>query len=465
MGQSRYARLSKGDEKGVIKMMMRIKFKVAAAVLCAAVAAGTIGNIAVNHLHAAEPAPAKKTYDLDNLPATILDDSVGDWVVKRFAGNTAAGIKFYQGPALEIGGLLPRDKPGECVSAPDGTVYIMCGLDGGSHEKVVKVSPDGTLRLLMGHKGLIEGPLGECRAGHPVWNPKENTLYLVGHNCLRRVIEKPDGSKWVEVVAGIPYKAPPPKEYGKPFVPQNGPAKEAVFQSVYRGAVCNSRGTIFWLEDTGIRRIENGIVSSVPLKFMDGAKNFCFMMVHNLLSLGENDDTLYITDFYGRWKGNGRILRCDVRTGELKTVVWNAPDPKAPNIDKLKARKKDQRSWGTCDGPALTHCLTKGGIFGHYDRFHKALWIEDMDTAVFKWLKTGGDGWVRSVIGVPRPGVKPHAIHLLNSPDGIPGELFGSRDITPNNYIAGFDAKGGVYCVVGRNPAFWRAYNKKEANK
>jgi hypothetical protein len=88
-----------------------------------------------------------------------------------------------------------------------------------------------------------------------------------------------------------------------------------------------------------------------------------------------------------------------------------------------------------------------------------------MDTAVFKWLKIGGDGWVRTVMGVPRPGVKPGANRLLYDPDGIPGELFGSRDITKNNYIAGFDSKGGVYCVgaglVSR--AFWRAYNKKEA--
>ena len=135
-----------------------------------------------------------------------------------------------------------------------------------------------------------------CRASHPIWNPKEQTLYLGGLNCVRKVVERPDGSHSVELVAGVPYQA------GN----QDGPAKEATFQSFYRGAVCNSRGTVFWLEDQGLRRIEDGTVSSVPLKFTEKEESFCFIMRQNLLSLGENDDTLYISDTYG--SGHQRIL-------------------------------------------------------------------------------------------------------------------------------------------------------------
>jgi hypothetical protein len=108
----------------------------------------------------------------------------------------------------------------------------------------------------------------------------------------------------VEVVAGVPNKAPPKK--GKP---QDGPAKEATFESFCRGVVCNSQGTFFWLESIPysgrLRRIENGIVSTVPLKRPDNPSNYFlnFAMGGNscgLLSLGENDDTLYISDYYGR---------------------------------------------------------------------------------------------------------------------------------------------------------------------
>lgn len=397
------------------------------------------------------PPPAPGAADLDSLPLVIFDDSMGDWVVDRFAGNTMAGSWLYQGPALEAGGLQPIRAPGQCVATPDGTVYILCALPGGSFPKLVEVAPDGALRLLMGDKGLIEGPMELCRASHPLWNPKENTLYLAGFNCLRKVVKRPDGSLWVEVVAGIPNRPPPPPPYGKPYVAQDGPAKEATFQSWFRGAVCNSRGTIFWLEDRGLRRIEDGAVSSVPLKFTEKEEGFSFIMRQNLLSLGEDDDTLYISDNYGA--GHQRILRCDVRTGTLTRVC--GINPRAGDGDRFKRFGRE------ADGPALTHASDNSGIWGHYDPFHRALWINGPDASRLRWLKLDGDGWVRTVIGARRPETKPERFgpRELNGP-GVPAEHFISDRY---NYFAGTDSRGGLYIIRWTDTTgVWRAYNKKE---
>ena len=423
-------------------------------VLVGALAIVFAAGVSVNAMAAGEKTgkpPKPDAADLDNLPTTILDDSVGDWVVDRFAGNTMTGSWFYQGPAREVGGLRPRKAPGECVATPDGTVYIMCSLDGGGLAKLVEVAPDGMVRLLMGNKGLIEGPMGQCRAGHPIWNPKEETLYLGGLNCLRKVVKKPDGSYWVEVVAGIPGKAPGPKEE-----PQDGPAKEATFQSYYRGAVCNSLGTIFWLEDKGLRRIENGMVSSVPLKFTEGGKRFNSLHHQNLLTLGENDDTLYISDTYG--KGHKRVLKCDLRTGTL-TRVCGAQDPLS---EKLKDRFR--RCGGEADGPALTHASDNSGMWGHYDRFYRALWINGPDALRLRWLKLDGDGWVRTVMCPPKRGAKLSlGLREIYDGEGIPGEKYLTNQT--NNYIfyAGTDSKGKLYVIRPKNlTGVWRVYNKKE---
>jgi len=115
------------------------------------------------------------TWNLD-LPMVIFDDSIGDWVVDRFAGNNTAGSRFYQGPAREVGGL---QRPGGSVEAGDGTVYMTIGLAGAAGaavKKLVKVTPDGILRLVMEENGAIEGPIEFCEAGVPIWNPKEKEL-------------------------------------------------------------------------------------------------------------------------------------------------------------------------------------------------------------------------------------------------------------------------------------------------
>jgi hypothetical protein len=402
-------------------------------------------------------APAKDTSDLDNLPLVIMDKSAGDWVVDRVAGNSMTGSVFYQGPAFEAGGIRPRKGPGECVPTPDGTVYIMCNVDGNGYTKLIEVTPDGMVNLFMGNKGLIEGPLGQCRASHPFWNPKENVLYLGGLNCIRKVVKKPDGSLWVKLVAGIPYKGYGPKEK-----PKDGPAKQATFQSYYRGAVCNSRGTIFWLEDRGLRRIKNGTVSSVPLKFTDGGKRFNSLHHQNLLTLGENDDTLYISDTYGR--GHKRILKCDLKTGLLTRVCGLGAGPVS---DKLKKRLRTRG--GEVDGPALTHASSNSGIYGHYDRFYNAIWITGPDAVRLRWLKLDGDGWIRTVLNRPERGVKRTkrlSFQQVYDSVGVPGEYYLTNQ--GNNYIyyGGTDGKGNLYIVRAKHlNGIWRMYNKKEVKK
>ena len=89
----------------------------------------------------------------------------------------------------------------------NGTIYLTTKMLGADVPRLLKVTPDGMLRVVMEPDGLIEGLMQECQAGDPIWNPKENTLYLTGPNCLRRVVTHPDGSRWVEVVAGIPNTA------------------------------------------------------------------------------------------------------------------------------------------------------------------------------------------------------------------------------------------------------------------
>jgi hypothetical protein len=313
---------------------------------------------------------------------------------------------------------------------------------------LVRVAPDGTLRLAMGTDGLIEGPMEQCQAGRPIWNPKEKAIYLTGPSCLRKVVEKPDGSKWVEVVAGTP---------GKPGN-ADGPAKEATFQKLYRGVACNSAGVFFWLEEKGLRRIDppplgsfggqgNGTVSSVPIKHLEDPRSFQFAMggtYHGLLCPGENDEALYISDYYGYY--NFRVLKVDLKTGDLIRVCG------------MKPVKTNKRYGSNADGPAITHAAANSGMIGVYDAFHKALWVYGPDENRFRWLKLGGDGWVRTVIGARRPETK--AQEFDDNSLGIPGEQFKCAW----NGICGFDSKGGVYVSHSGNPTgVWRAYNKKEA--
>lgn len=387
-----------------------------------------------------------RSYDLTNLPKTILEDGIENWVVDRFAGNNTAGPIFYQGPAREVGSL---QNPFWSLEGADGTIYLVIVLQGAVVPKIMKVDTEGTLRLFMDDKGLLEGRLEECQAGWPVWNPKEKALYLVGRHCLRKVVEKPDGTKWVEVVAGVPSPTPGLRVKREP---RDGPAKQAVFTDEPRyGVVCNSTGTFYWLEDTdvtkGLRKIENGRVSTVPLHFKEQGEFLGVLYEGGMLSLGENHDTLYISSIYD----NKAIFRCDLKSGELVRVCGIREQSDAY-----------QRKGKEADGPALTHAAFNGSAYGLYDPSYHAIWLWGQDHIRVRWLRLDGDGWVRTVFGTPRAATKRQFDKYKDTNAlGVPGEQFRlGRDAIIK--IAGIDSHGGVYLIMHHHEGsgFWRAYHK-----
>ena len=106
---------------------------------------------------AADGAPTSGTSVAD-LPTRILDDSAPRWRVDRFAGNSMGGQQFVQGPARQTAGLYGP----AAVCAPDGTVYMTAGTESKwSGSRIVRVTPDGRLRLLeepanAGNRGVAE---------------------------------------------------------------------------------------------------------------------------------------------------------------------------------------------------------------------------------------------------------------------------------------------------------------------
>ncbi|MBA4388316.1 MAG: hypothetical protein C0404_10070 [Verrucomicrobia bacterium] len=376
------------------------------------------------------PAPAD---DADKIPLVIPDESAQDWVVDRFAGNSTTGPLFYQGPAREVGGL---GKAG-VTELPDGRILVSCAAG------LAEMSSNGVLRLFMGDDGLIEGPLEQCRSGGLIWNAKEKALYITGPRCLRKVVEKPDGTGWVEVFAGIPTEEP-----GKSG-PRNGPVKNATFPLSHRGIVCNSQGVFYTLDVWhGIRKIENGEVSGVKLKFVDEPKRFDISLSGNL-TLGEDDDTLYVAD---HWSWVAR--RVDLKTGEVRNLAFM---PRGVKHDAMPEVRWD-RCGQNADGPALTHASHNSGLGGvSYDRFHKALWFNGDDETRFRWIK---NGWVKSVIGCDNKsrGSSSTGRWSIDS-IGVPGPKASIAWCA----VSGFDSKGGVYIGGGSLPhGVWRAYNKKE---
>jgi hypothetical protein len=173
------------------------------------------------------------------------------------------------------------------------------------------------------------------------------------------------------------------------------------------------------------------------------------------LSLGENDDTLYIDDFYNVDVGFA-VLKCDVKTGMLTRVC---------GLDRRNTKygrnsKYGQRWHKETDGPALTHVSGHSGMKGLYHPFYNALWVWGPDHKRFRWLRLDGDGWVRTVFGARRPETKPQRIN--GNGMGIPGEQFIFPGAGTSITCRGIDSKGGVYIGMSTvdTSGLWRAYNK-----
>ena len=183
-------------------------------------------------------------------PIIIPDDSIGNWKVDTFVGNTMAGGPLGQGLAREVGGLNAITR---ITETPEG-VYINPDKEEQENPHLMLIQ-DGVARIVMTRDGAMEGPIEMCAGGVAYWSDYDNTTYLTGPNCLRKIVEGVGGSRTVEVVAGICNQA------GS----TNGDAiGVAEFQN-RKGVAIASDGTIYWLEQDGIRKIAGGQVTTLSL--------------------------------------------------------------------------------------------------------------------------------------------------------------------------------------------------------
>lgn len=333
----------------------------------------------------------------------IMESGSEDWVLEQFAGNGMAGaFRFIDGPGLQAGGigLIWR-----VALADDGTVYVRSMNDG-----LIRITPDGVARLIMEKDGLLEGPVERCAAGEPVWNPKEKTLYMTGPRCLRRVVTDPDGKRRVEVVAGIPDKA------GR----DDGPAKSATFETLMPAPFGNNQGVcdgmfittngVIYLSDNGIRKLENGVVSTVARE------------VPGFMDYNEDEDLFYLPSYKDKIRG-GAVF-----------------DPKTKTITRIVGSPRSTGHYEVNhDGPALTEASFNSN-FCHctWDRKHKALWVFGPDEERFRWLK---DGCVKTVQTGAKLGVKWCRVVAV-------------------------DSKGTAYIGASSNPGvLFRLRNTKEVQK
>jgi hypothetical protein len=392
----------------------------------------------------------------EKLPLIIPDESSKDWVVDRCVGNNSAGPVFFQGQALEAG--VPITGIPSLAVAPDGRLFFIVS------EGIAEVYAEGMMRLVVSRQEWRADGLDDFyhRGGLLAWNPKENCLYFWGKNCIRRLVEKPDGTRAIEVVVGSP---------GKPGR-QDGPAEQATLTSI--GNICiNSQGTVFFYDmgnknsdyinigatkffnDSGnqygdcLRKLENGIVSTITdnmrtLKYKDGPlKTACFNFINlgGLNSIGENDEVLYLADHW-----NGIVRRIDLKTENVTTVAGRIMSHEDGSFNRQGA-----------DGPALTHShFISGCTFSVYDPVHNAVWCGGPDETRLRWLK---DGWIKTVMGQKiRGGSNEWGLNDLNVPIDSVSMAW--------TWVLAVDRKGGAYVYNGvSRTGFWRLYNKNEALK
>jgi sugar lactone lactonase YvrE len=371
------------------------------------------------------------------IPPVVVEETAGDWVVDRFAGNSTAGYAFAQGPAVEAGGI---GRPAVAV-APDGNVYLATGGMSWVKDIIMRVSPDGTLRFLAGGgSSLADGPAAKARiavdwrGGGLAWSRKSNSLYFVHAMvpAVRRLYQR-EGQWLVENAAGDP------QQPGS----GDGPAKAARFGEP-RSLVVTSSGTIYVLDgDHLLRKIQDGVVSTVA-RFLGGRQivdgpldkaTFSITGMSGQIAPGENDDVLYVAD---HWHFAAR--RIDLKTMTVSTVAVSE------TMDNPKAGRLGRP--GHADGPALTHATFNSGLaYVCYDPVHKALWLGGPDEYRMRWLR---DGWVKTVTGC-QPG--PWPADGLATPAGKPRFTWGN--------VAAVDPQGRIY-ITTPDGGVWRAYNRKE---
>lgn len=360
-------------------------------------------------------------------PEIIPDPSAGEWVVDRFAGNSTAGPLLLQGPAREAGGL------GRCGACPlpDGRVLVPFA------EGIAEVGTDGVLRLVAEGK-FIFATTGQVTAHVMAWNPADRRVYVAGPNCVRRLVERADGPWTTEPVAGTPGKAGA----------ADGPAGQATFGRI-DNIVINSRGTIFVLDDNQrLRRIENGQVTTLNAAMRSGGKKqdgplatarFALIGLGGNLCLGEDDDTLYLSDHW-----NFCVRRIDLKAMTVSTV---AGMEKPGSQRTAEGRRYNRNS----DGPALTAAsFNSGCAYVCWDAAHQALWCGGPDENRFRWLN---GRHLLTVLGQNEKKTWP------KDGGGIPGPDFRLSW----NAVVATDAAGAVYLSGSGEPnGLWRATNKAD---
>ena len=381
------------------------------------------------------PLPAEKA--AGNVPGIVLDESAESWLIDRFVGNSTAGPDYFQGPARETGGC---EKPA-VAAAPDGSVYVALDTNKWLKDKIFRVLPDGTMRLVAGGgASLADGPGSRARIAVPnkgtgmMWSRADDCLYFAHPTipALRRLYRK-DGQWLVETVAGNP------EEAGH----ADGPGKTARFEQPRSLAVA-STGTVYMLDGTrNIRKIEKGQVSTLA-KFVANPRRqdgplaqatFYITGMSGQICIGENDDVLYVGDHW-----NFAARRIDLKKKMVTTVALSDTRPKHSGTRPKQA--------GGSDGPAMTHMTSVSGIcYVYWDPLRKALWLGGPDEIRFRWLK---DGWVKTVLRNGGRGKWP------KDSLGVPAKDMGLHHV----HVESIDDKGGVYIVGTMCGGAWRAYQK-----
>jgi hypothetical protein len=372
--------------------------------------------------------------DGENVPLLIPDESAADWVVDRFAGNTTAGPILFQGPATEMGGA---GRTTSFTIAPDGRAYFAVG-DG-----IVEVSTEGVARLVVSKQEWKADGLDDMYTKGQLlaWNPREDCLYLWGRGCIRKLVEKQDGSHELVRVVGSPHR----------LGLVDGPAEQAQLNSV--GNLCiNSRGAVFFYDGvkqygTHLRKFENGAVSTITDKMRTGKlvdgpiaeACFNFIGLGGQNSVGENDDVLYIADHW-----NSCMRRIDLKAGEVTAVAGM----RNPGKDSPLAKRFGNHA----DGPALTHASSNSGCTSAiYDPVHRTVWYGGPDEERLRWLRLK-DGWVKTVIGS-------RAGNWDLDGSGNPADTVKMTWC----WVVAVDKQGRAYAANGASPTgYWRLYNRKE---
>ncbi len=383
----------------------------------------------------------------------LLDESVenpsgvstGNWIVDRFAGNTKAGPVFYQGAAREVGGMA---SPRKAVETPEG-VYVVAGTMYSVENVPLYLVQDGNLRLLMESQGDMSGPIGLCQGGYPVWSSYDGTLYLAGPNCLRKIVAARNGERSVEIVAGTCGTA------GS----TDGAALSAKLQRS-RGIAAASDGTIYWLETNALRKYKSGVVSTVSLTWSGSPEtetapfwSIPEKLYDDNLSMGENDSTLYINDYYDTTYGYG-VLKANLTSGTIEKIIG---EPKA--VFDAYWSGTEYATGKINDGPPRTAVKFSGGGAGRYSEFYNALLLDGNDNSRHRWYELGVDN-VTTIFGTPiDSGVSPPAtIDIMNS-TGIDGQRF--YKVTANiKRFVGDGGGEGIYAFISTdNSGLFRAYD------